>query len=139
VSGVNKVILIGNLGSDPELKHISNGNAVCNFSVATSEKWKDKSGALQEKVEWHRIQCWEKTAENVAKYLTKGSSVYIEGSIHTREYEKDGIRRWATDIKAHSVVFLGGKRDGAAPKADDWSKPADPERPAPPAGDDIPF
>ena len=139
MSGVNKVILVGNLGSDPELKHIPSGAALCNFHVATSEKWKDKSGQLQEKVEWHRIVCWEKTAENVAKYLTKGSSVYVEGSLQTRSYEKDGQKHWATDIKAHTVVFLGGKRDGAATKGDDWSKPADPEQPAPPAGDDIPF
>ena len=104
MSSVNKVILLGNLGQDPELKYTGSGVAVCNFSIATSEKTKDK-----EITEWHRVIVWQKSAENCAKYLTKGSSVYIEGRIQTRSWEDgDGNKRYSTEIVAQTVQFLGG-------------------------------
>jgi single-strand DNA-binding protein len=118
MGSVNKVILVGNLGADPELKATPSGKSVCNLRIATSESWKDKSGAKQEKTEWHRVTVWGDTAENCGKYLAKGRSVYIEGRLETRSYEKDGSKRYSTDVVADRVVFLGGggeKRDGAPP------------------------
>ena len=109
---VNKVILIGRLGQDPELKHTPSGNAVCNFTVATSEKYKDKQGQQQEKTEWHKIVTWQKTAELCAEYLTKGREVYLEGSLQTRSYEnKEGVKVYVTEINAKSVQFIGGRNE----------------------------
>jgi len=101
-------MLIGNLGADPELKHVAGDRAVCTLSVATNERWKGRDGNAQEKTEWHRVTVWGETAENVAKYLEKGRSVYIEGRLQTRSYEKDGQRHFSTEIVADRVVFLGG-------------------------------
>ena len=120
---MNKVIIMGNLGSDPDLKYSQGGAAVCNFSVATSEKWTDKAGQSQEKTEWHRIVTFGKTAENCGKYLVKGRQVLIEGSIQYGSYEKDGVTRYTTDIKGQNVTFLssgGGSGSGEkrAPSAD---------------------
>jgi len=121
---MNKVIIMGNLGSDPELKYSQGGSAVCNFSVATSEKWTDKAGQSQEKTEWHRIVTFGKTAENCGKYLVKGRQVLIEGSIQYGSYEKDGVTKYTTDIKGQNVTFLssgsGGSGGGEkrAPAAD---------------------
>lgn len=110
MSGVNKVIVIGRLGSNPEIKELASGNKVSTFSVATSETWKDKkSGEKQEKTEWHRIVTWDKTAENCVKFLTKGKLVYIEGALQTRTYDKDGQKHYATEIKAQNVQFLSPK------------------------------
>ncbi len=110
---LNKVMLIGNLGTDPELKYTPGGQAVCNFSLATNEKWKDKSGALQERVEWHRIVVWGKQADSCKEYLAKGRSVYIEGKIQTRSWEdKDGQKRYATEVIAHDVKFLANAAKG---------------------------
>lgn len=110
MSSVNKAIIIGRLGRDPEIKYTSNGNAVCNLSIATSEKWKDKGGEMQEKTEWHRVTVWGKTAENCAQYLAKGRMAYVEGRIETRKWQgKDGSDRYTTEIVASQVTFLGGR------------------------------
>lgn len=112
---VSKTILIGNLGSDPEVRFMPNGNAVCNFSLATTEKWKDKqSGQQQERTEWHRISIFGKLAEIAGQYLRKGSKVYIEGRNQTREWEKDGIKRYTTEVIVDmrgSMQMLDGKQD----------------------------
>ena len=100
MAGINKVILVGNLGTKPEVKYASNGNAITNLSVATSESWTDKStGQKQEKTEWHRVSLFGKLAEIAGQYLDKGSKVYVEGKLQTRKYtDKDGIERWTTDV-----------------------------------------
>ena len=111
MAGVNKAILIGNLGRDPELRYTQNGQAVTNFSLATSESWTDKNGERSEKTEWHRIVAWAKTAELCAQYLSKGRTVYIEGRLQTRDWEdKEGVKRQTTEIVANTVQFLGGPR-----------------------------
>lgn len=112
MAGVNKAIIIGNLGQDPEIRYTGNGTAVCELRVATNETWKDKQGQKQERVEWHRVIVWGKDAENAAKYLAKGRQVYVEGRIQTRDYEdKEGIKRYVTEIQAQHVTYLGGGRD----------------------------
>jgi single-strand DNA-binding protein len=111
MAGVNKAILIGNLGRDPELRYTQNGQAVVNFTLATSENWTDRSGERQERTEWHRIVAFAKTAELCAQYLSKGRTVYIEGRIQTRDWEdKEGNKRTTTEINANTVQFLGGPR-----------------------------
>ena len=107
MGSVNKVILIGNLGADPELKYTPSNRPLCNLRIATTEVFKDKSGQRQEKTEWHRVTVWGDQAENCNKYLAKGRSVYIEGRLQTRSYDKDGQKHYATDIVADRVVFLG--------------------------------
>jgi single-strand DNA-binding protein len=106
---VNKVVILGRLGTDPELKYTPSGVAVCNFSVATSESWNDKSGQKQEKTEWHRIVVWGKLAELCNQYLVKGRQAFIEGSLQTRSWEgQDGTKRYTTEINARNIQFLGG-------------------------------
>lgn len=111
--GVNKVILVGTIGQDPEVKYLTNGNAVCNLSLATSEQWKDKqTGEKKEKTEWHRVVMFGKVAEIAGEYCRKGSQVYIEGKLETREWEKDGVKRYTTEIKVDmqgTMQLLGGK------------------------------
>lgn len=102
--GINKVILIGNLGNDPDLRYMTNGNAVCNITLATSDLWKDKSGQHRQRTEWHRVALFGELAEIAGKYLHKGSKVYIEGRLQTREWEKDGIKRYTTEV----IVDMGG-------------------------------
>lgn len=115
MSSLNKAMLIGNLGRDPELKYTPSGDAVCNFSIATSESWTDKSGTKQERTEWHNIVVWRKLAEICQRYLTKGSKVYIEGRIQSREYDaKDGSKRRVTEIVATQMVMLGSRQKEAA-------------------------
>ena len=110
---VNKAIVIGNLGKDPEVRFTPGGQAVANFSVATNESWKDKNGQAQERTEWHRIVVWGKLAELCGEYLKKGRSAYVEGRLQTREWtDKEGKKNYTTEIVANQVVFLGG-RDGA--------------------------
>ncbi len=109
MSSVNKVILIGNLGADPELKHTNGGIAVCTLSVATTDKKKDQAGDWTEATEWHRVNVWQKTAENCAKYLKKGSKIFVEGKIGTRKWEKDGVTMYSTEITAFTVQFLDSK------------------------------
>jgi single-strand DNA-binding protein len=117
MGSINKVILIGNLGADPELKYTPSSRALCNLRVATTEVFKDKSGTRQERTEWHRVTVWGEQAENCSKYLAKGRSVYIEGKLQTRSYEKEGQKHYATDVVADRVVFLGGGGPGGGPGA----------------------
>lgn len=106
---VNKAILVGRLGADPELRFTSDGKPVCSFSIATSEKWIGEDGQKNEKTQWHKVICWGLLAENCDKYLVKGREVYVEGKIQNREYEdKDGITRYVIEIVALNVTFLGG-------------------------------
>ncbi len=111
MAGVNKVILIGNLGKDPECKVLESGNMVANLSVATSESYTDKDGNKVETTEWHNCTAWGKQAEIIEKYLKKGSKIFIEGKIKTRTYEKDGQTRYATDIQIKEFQFLDSKKD----------------------------
>ena len=132
MAGVNKAIIVGRLGRDPEIRYSQQGTAVVNFSIATSEEWHDKaSGEKKEKTQWHRIVAFGKLAEVCGKFLAKGRQVYIEGRIQTSSYEKDGQTHYATDIVANTVQFLGGKQDGGAgssygtqgqPESQDFSK-----------------
>lgn len=120
---VNKVILLGHLGSDPELRNTQSGTAVANFRMATSESYKDKTGEKVEKTEWHNVVTWGKLAEIVSQYVTKGRQVYVEGQLQTRQWEdKDGQTRYTTEVVAREVVMVGGRGDApqaAAPEGDD--------------------
>jgi single-strand DNA-binding protein len=110
---VNKVILIGRLGKDPEVKYTQGGKAVARFSLATDEAWKDQSGERQQKTEWHNIVAWDKLADICGQYLTKGKQVYIEGRLQTRSWEdKEGNKRYTTEIRADNMVMLGSKGEG---------------------------
>lgn len=110
---MNKVFLYGRLGQDPELRHTQSGNAVCNLSVATSKSWVDKSGQKQSATEWHRVVVWGKTGDNCAKYLAKGREVIVEGELQTRSWDDNGTKKYATEIVASSVQFVGGSGDNA--------------------------
>lgn len=111
--GINKVILVGNLGADPDVKYSANGNAVTRINVATSEQWKDKqTGDMQERTEWHRVVFFGRLAEIAGEYLRKGSQVYIEGSLRTSSYEKEGQKHYSTDIIANEMQMLGGRAGG---------------------------
>ena len=124
MSGVNKVILIGRLGRDPEIRYSQQGTAVTNFSLATSEKWKD-----EEKTEWHKVVAFGKQAEVMEKYLKKGSQVFLEGRVQTRKWEQDGQDRYTTEIVVSNFQFVGGKGEGQSQPA---AQPPIPD-------DDIPF
>ena len=155
---VNKAILVGNLGRDPELRYTASGTAVCTFSIATSERYKNRDGQQQEKTEWHNIVAWRQLAEICGKYLHKGKQVYIEGKIQNRSYDdRDGNKRYISEIVADQMQMLGGRGEEggargqygaspsynqAAPKADEQqSAPAESGFEEPPynADDDIPF
>lgn len=111
--GVNKVILVGNLGQDPEVRFMPNGNAVANISIATSESWKDQQGQLQEKTEWHRVVMFRRLAEIAGEYLKKGSQVYLEGKLQTRKWQdQNGQDRYTTEIVADQMQMLGGRQGG---------------------------
>ena len=114
MAGVNKAIIVGNLGRDPEIRYSANGNAFASISIATSERWKDKNtGEQQEKTEWHRVKLFGRLAELAGEYLKKGSQVYIEGRLQTTKYQdKEGVDRWSTDIVARDMTFLGGRSGG---------------------------
>lgn len=149
--GVNKVILIGNVGGDPETRYMPNGNAVTNITLATTDSWKDKqTGQLQERTEWHRVVLFGKVAEIAGEYLRKGSQCYIEGRLQTREWEKDGVKRYTTEIVVDmngTMQLLGGKSDGgdrqpAQRQPAQQSRPQSQPQPAPDYDsfdDDIPF
>jgi single-strand DNA-binding protein len=141
MASVNKVILIGNLGRDPELRFTRDGQGVANFTLATNERWRDKDGQNQERTEWHRIVVWGKTAENCAQYLQKGRSCYIEGRIQTREWEdKEGNKRQTTEIVAQNVTFLGGRGEGGGGGGRPGGGTHDAPPPEPgPDGSEIPF
>ena len=146
---LNKAILIGRLGRDPEVRYMPNGEAVCNFSIATSETWNDRqTGQRQERTEWHNITLYRRLAEVAGQYLKKGSLVYIEGRIQSRKYTgKDGIERTAYEIIGNEMKMLGGKAEGSSESANTAEPPAPPRRqvPAAPAqpvddiDDDVPF
>ena len=122
--GVNKVILIGHLGADPDMRYTPSGAGVCELRLATSESWKDKNGQRQERTEWHRIVVWGKTAEICAKYLAKGRQVFIEGRIQTRSYDdKEGQKRYITEVIAQEVVFIGGGGGRGEGRRDDGPPP----------------
>ena len=117
MASVNKVILIGNLGADPEVRYTSNGQAVTELRMATSEQWTDKDGQRQERTEWHAVSVWGKTAELCGQHLAKGRQVYVEGRLESREYtDKEGVKRKVWEVRADKVTFLGGtKRDEERP------------------------
>jgi single-strand DNA-binding protein len=130
--GINKVILIGNLGNDPETKFLPSGGAVTNVSLATSESWKDKqTGQPQERTEWHRVVFFNRLAEIAGQYLKKGSKVYIEGSLRTRSWEQDGQKRYSTEIVASEMQMLDGRGEGASGgQQQSYSAPASSSSPA---------
>lgn len=139
MASVNKVILLGNLGADPELKHTPSGRSVCNLRVATTEVFKDASGQRQERTEWHRVTVWGDQADNCSKYLSKGRSVYIEGRLQTRSWDdKSGEKRYSTEIVADRVQFVGG-RGGAAGQPPTAPTAATPSTTPPQPDDDLPF
>lgn len=113
MAGVNKVIIVGRLGADPEIRQVGNGGNVARLSVATSENWVDKEGQKQERTEWHRIVVWGKLAEICGRHLSKGRQVYIEGRLQTRSWEDQGVKKYSTEIVANTVQFLGGPTERA--------------------------
>ena len=148
--GINKVILVGNVGQDPETRYMPNGGAVTNLSIATSETWKDKNnGEQQERTEWHRVVFYQRLAEIAAEYVKKGSKLYIEGSLRTRSWEQDGVKRYATEIIANEMHMLDSRSGGQdamldhdhSNSQDAMSAPAHamPTQEAPVFEDDIPF
>ncbi len=113
MGSVNKVILVGNLGRDADLRYTPGGAAVATLNMATTEVWNDKSGQRQEKTEWHRVVLWGKSAESLAEYLTKGKQIYVEGRLQTRQWDdKDGNKRYTTEIRGDKIVLLGGGSGG---------------------------
>ena len=135
MASVNKVILVGNLGRDPEVRYLPSGDPVANVTIATSSKYKSKTGEMVEETEWHRVTFFGKLAEIVGQYLKKGRSVYVEGRIKTRKYtDKDGVEKFATDIIANEMQMLGSREGMGEPSGDDegggYSRPAPASRPA---------
>lgn len=127
MASVNKVILIGNIGKDPETRYMSNGEAVTNITLATTDTWKDKNGEKQEKTEWHRVTMYRKLAEIAGKYLKKGQSVYIEGRLETRKWtDKQGVERYTTDIIASDMKMLGSKQTSSADSHDEPGRSSQP-------------
>lgn len=148
MASVNKVILIGNLGQDPEVRVTGTGQKVANFNIATTDRWTDKGGQKQEKTEWHRIVVWGPQAENCGQYLAKGRQVYIEGRLQTRQWDdKEGNKRYTTEVVAQRVQFLGGpsgeRRNGAAAPTPGFDTDQTPELDAgigtAGTGSDVPF
>jgi len=136
--GINKVILIGNLGQDPDMKYMPDGTALCTFSVACNESWKDKStGEMKERTEWVNVDVWGNNAEACGKFLSKGKSCYVEGSLRTDKWQdKEGNDRYTTKVKANTVMFLGGgKGQGQEPNQPTPKR----DEPQPDFDDDIPF
>jgi single-strand DNA-binding protein len=135
MSGVNKVILIGRTGKEPEVKHLDNGATVANFSIATSESYKDKTtGEKKEITEWHNVVLWRGLAEIAEKYLHKGDMVYIEGKLRTRSWEKDGVKRYVTEVVGDNMTLLGGNKQSSGQQQ---STPA--QTPNQPEDDGLPF
>ncbi|HEX4330826.1 MAG TPA: single-stranded DNA-binding protein [Usitatibacter sp.] len=132
MASINKVIIIGNLGRDPETRYMPDGGAITNISVATTDKWKDKGGEMQEKTEWHRVAFFGKLAEIAGEYLKKGSQVYVEGRLQTREWEKDGVKRYTTEIVANQMQMLGSRQGmgGGSREASEAGESAGGSRPA---------
>lgn len=139
---INKAILIGNLGADPEIRYTQSGTAVASFNVATTERWKDQEGQMQEQTEWHRIVAWRRLAEICGEYLSKGSRVYIEGKLQTRKWQdQNGNDRYTTEIVAREMKMLTprGESGGSGPGAGSGYGESDSFREPPPMGDDVPF
>ena len=137
---LNKAMIIGRLGRDPEVRYTQGGQAVANFSIATDERWTDKSGEKNERTEWHKIVAWGRQAELAGEYLKKGRQVYVEGRLQTREYEdKEGVRRWSTEVVAQELQFLDSRGAGGQQDAVSASVAAQPAAEPAPAEDDIPF
>jgi single-strand DNA-binding protein len=134
MASVNKVIIIGNLGRDPETRYMPDGTAITNVNLATTEVWKDKaSGERREATEWHRVVFFGRTAEVAAQYLKKGSQIFVEGRLQTRKWQdKDGVERYTTEIRADEMKMLGGRREGEPSGRDDdsWGRSAPPAAPA---------
>lgn len=139
MAGVNKVILVGRLGKDPEVRYTPSGAAVANFSIATSEEWKDKNtGEKQERTEWHRIVAWRRLGEICGEYLHKGSQIYIEGKLQTRSWEdRDGNKRYTTEIVAQNMQMLDATGKGGKTESEEGRFPT--EEPVSIPDDDIPF
>ena len=142
-SGINKVILVGNLGQDPEVKFTAGGAAVTTLSIATSDSWKDKdSGMDKERTEWHRVVLWRRLAEIAGEYLKKGSKVYIEGQLQTRKWEQEGQTRYTTEIIARDIQFLDSRGSANTSSQEGSGKDEEPAPDVPDSGiddDDIPF
>lgn len=138
---VNRAILIGNLGADPEVRYTQDGTAVANFSIATTEKWKDRdTGEAREDTQWHRIVCWSRLAELAGEYLSKGKSVYIDGRIQTRSWEdRDGIKRYTTEVVASQIVFLSPKDTGSGSYGGNKNNHIPPVFGGSSEDDDVPF
>ncbi|WP_420317192.1 single-stranded DNA-binding protein [Ekhidna sp.] len=146
MSGVNKVILVGRLGKDPEVRHLENGATVANFSMATSETYKDRqTGEKREQTEWHNVVLWRGLAEVAEKYVKKGDMIYIEGKLRTRSWEKDGVTRYTTEVVGDNMTMLGGGGGGGSNQQSDYnqSQPMQEASPSTDAGsdatDDLPF
>ena len=141
MSGVNKVILIGNLGKDPEVKYLESKVPVANFTLATNSSWKDKEGNKKERTEWHNIVVWRGSAKFAEDYLHKGDKVYIEGKLRTRSWDdKDNIKRYTTEIIGDTLTKLSGKREDDSTPAASPPESSPPSAPAPaPPSDDLPF
>jgi single-strand DNA-binding protein len=134
MASVNKVILVGNLGRDPEMRYLPSGEAVANLAIATTDKYKDKSGQLVEATEWHRVSFFGRTAEVCGQYLKKGGQVYVEGSLRTRKYtDKEGIEKYATEIRGDRMQMLGGRSGGSTADMEDggYDQSAPPQRSQP--------
>jgi single-strand DNA-binding protein len=138
---LNRVLLIGNLGKDPEVRFTPGGRAVARFPIATSEVWQDQEGQRQERTEWHNVVVWGKQAETCGQYLSKGRQVFLEGSIRSRQYDdKEGNKRYITEVIAQRVQFLGSRGDGGGQRSAAASPGASEPPPAPMGeDDDIPF
>jgi single-strand DNA-binding protein len=149
MSGVNKVILVGRLGKDPEVRNLENGASVARFTMATSETYKDKTtGERKELTEWHNVVLWRGLADIASKYLHKGDQVYIEGKLRTRSYDKDGVTRYTTEVVGDDLTLLGSKQTGQSSSPEYASRPANtsvnqnsqaPQGPAENPIDDLPF
>ncbi|MEQ8907137.1 single-stranded DNA-binding protein [Ekhidna sp.] len=127
MSGVNKVILVGRLGKDPEVRHLENGATVANFSMATSETYKDRqTGEKREQTEWHNVVLWRGLAEVAEKYVKKGDMIYIEGKLRTRSWEKDGVTRYTTEVVGDNMTMLGGSGGGSSQQGGDYSQQSQP-------------
>lgn len=140
MAGINKVILVGNLGKDPEVKSMESGTKYARFTLATTESYKDKNGERKDRTEWHNIICWRGLAEVAEKYLTKGSSIYLEGKIRTNSWEDNGQKRYSVEILADTFTMLGSKNGGAATSVPS-NPPAEtaPVNVEPDSEDDLPF
>lgn len=142
MSGVNKVILVGRLGKDPEVRHLENGATVANFSIATSETYKDRqTGERREQTEWHNVVLWRGLAEVAEKYVKKGDMIYVEGKLRTRSWEKDGVTRYTTEVVGDNMTMLGGG-GGSSQGGGDYSPPTQESEPVDTgsdATDDLPF